>query len=829
MRKIAVAVVLVFTGCLFFACSPDDELLASRSLGIEIAVPGDHATIQAAIDAAASGDTVVVAPGEYVENLEMKAGVIVQGAGMYQSVVRGIVRFEGAANAGFKGFEVAFEGSGAAGGEFGVVANRNAEDFVIADCLVQGWEVGILVELVQRGHVTGNLVRHNVRGMEFYRLHERVYVMNNVIHNNSASGIFMQHNIYDSPSIVYNTIVGNGFDEPFVGGGAGVVTKEDGLDAILMNIIVANHGGLNQYEQNNNTWCNLVWGNVVDYVAGFNSESGDLRVDPRFVDPGNKDFRLQPDSPAIDAGCDSFYTDIDFDGNPRPAGAANDLGAFELQPVAPDSDLIISEVMANAVEETRGEFVELYNPTAQGIEAAGLKLDDGDSSDVLIAFEGGPTVVPAGGYAVLLDPDYAGGAVRYDIPGGTVLLTVANAALGSGLAITDPVSISRDGTTVSTYFHPFNPGNGVSTERIDLAGPDEYENWVPSPCGASPGLLNCAAGGTGEPGLVITEVMANPEVQTVGEFVELYNAGSDPIELGGLILADGDSTDDLVAAAGKSSLLGAGQYGVIIDPDLVAAMEGPPYELDASVPVVVTTDDTALGNGLASSDPITLLAADGTTVLSTFSHPSATSAQSIERIDPAGLDLAGNWTPSPCQAGHSAGFENCASSGGDPGAAPDLVLSEVMSNAIDEDSGEFIEIVNVDDQPVDAAGLLLTDGDATDVLGAFPGESDTVIPVGGYAVILDPEYSGEYAIPAGVVLLAPGNTTLGNGLTTNDPIELLAVDGVTVIDSFAAPFNPGNGISAERIDLASPDAPDNWLASPCESRSSPGEPNCAGN
>ncbi len=50
-------------------------------------VPADHGTIQAAVSAAAAGDTVLVAPGEYRELIRMKNGVVLRAAAGPDSTV----------------------------------------------------------------------------------------------------------------------------------------------------------------------------------------------------------------------------------------------------------------------------------------------------------------------------------------------------------------------------------------------------------------------------------------------------------------------------------------------------------------------------------------------------------------------------------------------------------------------------------------------------------------------------------------------------------------------------------------------------------------------
>lgn len=68
--------------------------LARPALGVNIRVPQDHSSIQAAVDAATAGDTVVVGPGTYRERIRLKSGITVRSEGTDAQGIDGLKRAE---------------------------------------------------------------------------------------------------------------------------------------------------------------------------------------------------------------------------------------------------------------------------------------------------------------------------------------------------------------------------------------------------------------------------------------------------------------------------------------------------------------------------------------------------------------------------------------------------------------------------------------------------------------------------------------------------------------------------------------------------------------
>jgi len=255
-------------------------LASARTLTVDSQGGAEFQSVQAAIDSANAGDKVEVAAGSYAENINMKSGVDVIGAGATQTTLVGttlpgssVVRFENVTHAKLAGFTITSDtapfGLGVKAVTF--VGPETGPTAVLERCLLTGTQYGIFVWSPS----TPTLLNNTLAGGGL-----------------NEQGIYIGNG--PSAPVVRNNII-TGYDD-----GIRVVAGESEPTPVIAY--------------------NAVWGNATNYVnypdqTGVN---GNISVDPLFVDADS--FRLQAGSPAIDAGDPNSPLD--------PDGTRVDMGAL---------------------------------------------------------------------------------------------------------------------------------------------------------------------------------------------------------------------------------------------------------------------------------------------------------------------------------------------------------------------------------------------------------------------------------------------------------------------------------------------------------------------
>lgn len=240
-----------------------------------INVPGDAASIQAGINAASNGDTVLVAPGTYVENIDFKgkAITVTSSGGPTKTTIDG----------GQKGIVVNF----ASNETRASVING----FTITDdgpplpAQVTVTAVGIFVGGANPT-ITNNVITNN-RGFGIEVYSGSAYISGNTITNTSTAGdprqdfgcdyddgdgIFIQgasNTIVDPPVIDHNTIEQN--VGHCLGGGIGLFAAA--VSTIISNNIIANNQSLGYgggvYDNGSaSLYQNLIYNNVSGVAGG---------------------------------------------------------------------------------------------------------------------------------------------------------------------------------------------------------------------------------------------------------------------------------------------------------------------------------------------------------------------------------------------------------------------------------------------------------------------------------------------------------------------------------------------------------------------------------
>ena len=151
-------------------------------------------------------------------------------------------------------------------------------------------------------------------------------LQNNLIVDNgdgdsTVGGVRLDGSFADSSVFEFNTVANN-----IAGGvnarGVSCLTASGSL-AFSSNIVYGNQG-----DQIDGEACTYSYSNIENGPSG----DGNIDEDPEFVNDSDGDFRLQPESPCIEAADPGATLSRDFAGIERPQGERHDIGAYEFAP-----------------------------------------------------------------------------------------------------------------------------------------------------------------------------------------------------------------------------------------------------------------------------------------------------------------------------------------------------------------------------------------------------------------------------------------------------------------------------------------------------------------
>jgi beta-lactamase superfamily II metal-dependent hydrolase len=223
-----------------------------------------------------------------------------------------------------------------------------------------------------------------------------------------------------------------------------------------------------------------------------------------------------PDDPSTDC----YVKVVAFDAATNSAEDISDV-AFTITTGEPPLNLVINEIMQNpaSAADNKGEWFEIYNPTAEDIDIDGWTIRD-NGSDSHVIDNGGSLVVPAGGYVVLGRNNKANqnGGYTPDYVYGSFILANAD----------DEVILEDDlGALVDEVWYtgvsPWPDPDGASMELVDATQDNNVgSNWAEAI--ARGGTFDGSGTDLGTPG-ALNSVSGEPDTEPPVVAVVAPNGG----------------------------------------------------------------------------------------------------------------------------------------------------------------------------------------------------------------------------------------------------------------------------------------------------------------
>jgi hypothetical protein len=375
MRKPLLFIILFFTAVLPYS-----------AICNTIHVPADFSTIQEGINASANGDTVLVEPGTYFENLNLNGKDITlcskyfttgNTAFISSTIIDGsnadrVITINQGEDSSCQiiGFTIQHGNSPSipgvtygGGGIFIVDTSPQIHNCIIQNNYAPGYGGGLCLYGNSSAKVLNCTIQNNTAdsfggGVFMGDCSTDAEITNCIISGNTITcncdfnGGGGGVNLYHTGKLVNCLIVNNSAPNASIGGG-GVHCDwgDEATHSILVigctiaNNTALNNGGVSYVIVGGEFRNCIIWGNI-DQFGGISNYDGNTYVncctdplpagagnissDPMFVNPTSTNFRLSTGSPCIDTGDNSYNSQpLDLDGNPRISNINIDMGAYE--------------------------------------------------------------------------------------------------------------------------------------------------------------------------------------------------------------------------------------------------------------------------------------------------------------------------------------------------------------------------------------------------------------------------------------------------------------------------------------------------------------------
>ncbi len=331
-------------------------MLPAMAVAATIHVPADQPTIQAGIDAATDGDTILVASGNYSVNLAItgKGIALISESGsdattLTPAVTSGVIIYYGN-NLGKTNTVKGFTLTGAQGprciesgsGSLIVEENEFKDNLVnggalwmSGTCLVRynkflnnhgnGWAGAIGGDHLTSSRIELNEFRDNAAangaGIDLYN--SSTVVRYNLFVSNKAQNWGGAITVHDGSNhvLISNNTIDSCISSSSKGGGISLVSCN--ADSFFNNIILhcSGYGIWQQSSSGYVTAYSDAYSNSPANYYGIGPSTGSISADPQFVGGTQLDYHLKSTSPCIDAGNpDPKYND--------PDGTRNDMGVL---------------------------------------------------------------------------------------------------------------------------------------------------------------------------------------------------------------------------------------------------------------------------------------------------------------------------------------------------------------------------------------------------------------------------------------------------------------------------------------------------------------------